>query len=153
MPQELLFELNGVRITPHIATFGGTSYQVANVGSVTVSPRKKLNPVAVVIFLLGLGILGFAIVNSRMTGVGEEYFSMAVTGVAIMIAAVFLQLVWPGRTYGLLLRISSGEVNALTSRDKEFVYNVQKAIEQAFVVRARQPDLSQLGETRLEPGA
>jgi hypothetical protein len=27
MPQELLFELNGVRITPHIATFGGTSYQ------------------------------------------------------------------------------------------------------------------------------
>jgi hypothetical protein len=152
MPLELLFELNGVRITPHIATFGGTSYQVANVGSVTVSPRKKLNPVAVVIFLLGLGILGFAIVNSRMTGVGEQYFSMAVTGVAVMIGAVFLQLVWPGRAYVLLLRISSGEVNALTSRDKEFVYNVQKAIEQAFVVRARQPDLSQIGETRLEPG-
>jgi hypothetical protein len=59
MPQELLFELNGIRITPHIATFGGTSYQVANVGSVTVSRRKKLNPVAVIIFLLGLGILGF----------------------------------------------------------------------------------------------
>jgi hypothetical protein len=152
MPLELLFELNGVRITPHIATFGATSYQVANVGSVTVSPRKKLNPVAVVIFLLGLGILGFAIVNSRMTGVGEQYFSMAVTGVAVMIGAVFLQLVWPGRAYVLLLRISSGEVNALTSRDKEFVYNVQKAIEQAFVVRARQPDLSQIGETRLEPG-
>ena len=153
MPQELLFELNGVRITPHIATFGGTSYQVANVGSVTVSRRKKLNPVAVIIFLLGLGILGFAIVNSRLTGLGEEYFSMAVTGVAIMIAAVFLQLVWAGRAYVLLFRISSGEVNALTSRDKEFVYNVQKAIEQAFVVRARQPDLSQIGETRLEPGA
>ena len=152
MPQELLFELNGVRITPHIATFGGTSYQVASVGSVTVSPRKKLNPVAVIIFLLGLAVLGFAIVNSRMTGVGEEYFSMAVTGVAIMIGAFFLQLVWPGRTYELLLRISSGEVNALTSRDKEFAYNVQKAIEQAFVVRARQPDLSQIGETRLEPG-
>jgi hypothetical protein len=24
-PQELLFELNGARVTPHIATFGGTS--------------------------------------------------------------------------------------------------------------------------------
>jgi quercetin dioxygenase-like cupin family protein len=24
MPQELLFELNGARVTPHIATFGGT---------------------------------------------------------------------------------------------------------------------------------
>jgi hypothetical protein len=152
MPQELLFELNGVRITPHIATVGGTSYQVANVGSVTVSRRKKLNPVAVIIFLLGLGILGFAIVNSRLTGLGEEYFSMAVTGVAIMIGAVFLQLVWPGRAYVLLFRISSGEVNALTSRDKEFVYNVQKAIEQAFVVRARQPELSPPSETRAEHG-
>jgi hypothetical protein len=152
MPQELLFELNGVRITPHIATFGGTSYQVANVGSVTVSRRKKLNPVAVIIFLLGLGILGFAIVNSRMTGVGEEYFSMALTGVAIMIGAVFLQLLWPGRAYVLLLRISSGEVNALTSRDKEFVYNVQKAIEQAFVVSTRQPELFPPSETRAEPG-
>jgi Family of unknown function (DUF6232) len=105
-------------------------------------------------FFLGLGILGVAIVNSR--GVGEEYFSMAVTGVAIMIGqigAVFLQLVWPGRAYVLLLRISSGEVNALTSRDKEFVYNVQKAIEQAFVVRARQSELSPPSETRAEPGS
>ena len=44
---------------------------------------------AVIIFLLGLAVLGFAIVNSRMTGVGEEYFSMAVTGVATMIGAFF----------------------------------------------------------------
>ena len=30
MPQELLFELRGARVTPHIATFGGTSsYQIA----------------------------------------------------------------------------------------------------------------------------
>ena len=152
MPQELLFELNGVRITPHIATFGGTSYQIANVGSVNVVRHKKFNPVAVLVFLLGLGILGIAIVNSRMTGLAEEYFAMAATGVAVMLGAFFLQLVWPGRAYMLLLRISSGEVNALTSRDKELVYNVQKAIEQAFVVRARQPELSPPSETRAEPG-
>jgi hypothetical protein len=60
MPQELLFELNGVRVTPHIAMFGGTSYQIANIGSVHVVRRKKRNPVAVVILLLGLGILGLA---------------------------------------------------------------------------------------------
>jgi hypothetical protein len=30
-------------------------------------------------------------------------------------------------------------VDAVSSRDREFVFNVQKAIEQAFVVRARQP--------------
>jgi hypothetical protein len=152
MPQELLFELNGVRITPHIATFGGTSYQIANVGSVNVVRRKKINPVAVVIFLIGLGTLGVAIVNSRMTGLAEEYFSMAVTGVAVMLGAFVLQLVWPKRVHVLLLRISSGEVDAFTSRDKEFVFNVQKAIEQAFVVRARQPDLCPPNEILAEPG-
>src|SRR5438132_4675284 len=57
MPQELLFELNGARVTPHIATFGGTSYQIANIASVHVARRKKYNPLAVIIFLLGLGIL------------------------------------------------------------------------------------------------
>jgi len=46
MPQELLFELNGARVTPHIATFGGTSYQISNIGSVRVMQRKKYNPLA-----------------------------------------------------------------------------------------------------------
>src|SRR5215471_4508542 len=70
MPQELLFELNGARVTPHIATFGGTSYQISNIGSVRVMQRKKYNPLAVIIFLLGLGTLAAAIVKSRMTGLG-----------------------------------------------------------------------------------
>jgi Family of unknown function (DUF6232) len=74
MPQELLFELNGARVTPHIATFGGTSYQIANIGSVRVMQRKRYNPLAVIIFVLGLGILAAAIVKSRMTGLAEESF-------------------------------------------------------------------------------
>src|SRR5207249_9160273 len=73
MPQELLFELNGARVTPHIATFGGTSYQIANIGSVHVARRKRSNPVAVIILLLGLGTVATAIVKSRMTGLADEY--------------------------------------------------------------------------------
>jgi hypothetical protein len=37
------------------------------------------------------------------------------------------------------------EVDAVTSRNKEFVSNLQKAVEQAFVVRARQPPVSEPG--------
>ena len=48
-----------------------------------------------------------------------------------MIAAFLLQLIW------------SGDVGAVVSRNKEFVSNVQKAVEQAFVVRARQPPVSE----------
>jgi hypothetical protein len=122
-----LFELNGARVTPHIATFGGTSYQIANIASVHVARRKKYNPLAVIIFVLGLGILAAAIVKSRMTGLAEEYSSMAATGVAVMVASVLLQLIWPRRVYVLVLRTSSGEVDAVMSRNKEFAFNVQKA--------------------------
>jgi hypothetical protein len=143
MPQELLFELNGVRITPHIATFGGTSYQMANIGSVPVVRGKKYNPLAVIIFVLGLGILAGGIVKSHMTELVEECSSMAATGVAVMVASVLLQLIWPRPVCVLILRTSGGAVDAVTSRNKEFVSNVQKAVEQAFVVRARQPPVSE----------
>jgi hypothetical protein len=139
MPQQLLFELNGVRVAPHIATFRGTSYQIANIGSVHVARRRKYNPFAIIIFLLGLGILAAAIVKSRETGVAEEYFSMAATAVAVMVASLLLQLIWPRREYVLVLRTSGGDVEALISRNKDFVSNVQKALEQAFVARARSP--------------
>jgi hypothetical protein len=139
----LLFELNGARVTPHIATFGGTSYQIANIGSVRVVRRKKYNLLAVIIFLVGLGLLAAAIVKPRVTGLPEEYFSMAATAVAIMVAAFLLQLIWPRRLYVLVLRTFSGDVDAVISRNKEFVSNVQKAVEQAFAVRARQPPVSE----------
>jgi Family of unknown function (DUF6232) len=145
MPQELLFELKDARVTPHVATFGGTSYQIANIGSVHVARRKKSNLLAVLIFLLGLGTLAAAMVKSRMTGLADEYFSMAATGLAVMLAALLLQLIWPGRVYVLVLRISSGDVDAVTSRNKEFVSNLQKAVEQAFVVRAREPSVNEHG--------
>ena len=148
MPQELLFELNGARVTPHIATFGGTSYQIANIGSVHVARRKRSNPVAVIILLLGLGTVATAIVKSRMTGLADEYLSMAATGIAVMFAALLLQLIWPGRVYVLILRTSGGDVDAVTSRNKEFVSNLQKAVEQAFFVRARQPPVSETGSSQ-----
>jgi len=148
MPQQLLFELKDARVTSHIATFGGTSYQIATIGSVHVARRKRSNPVAVIILLLGLGTVATAIVKSRMTGLADEYFSMAATGIAVMFAALLLQLIWPGRVYVLILRTSGGDVDAVTSRNKEFVSNLQKAVEQAFFVRARQPPVSETGSSQ-----
>ena len=127
MPQELLFELNGARVTPHIATFGGTSYQISNIGSVRVMQRKKYNPLAVIIFLLGLGILAAAIVKSRMTGLAEES-SMAATGIVVVIGSFLLQLIWPLRVYVLVLRTSSGDVDAIMSRNKELFPTFRKLL-------------------------
>jgi hypothetical protein len=99
--------------------------------------RKKYNPLAVIIFVLGLSILAAAIVKSHMTGLADESFSMAATGIAVVVGSFLLQLIWPRRVYVLVLTTSSGEADAVMSRNKEFVFNVQKAVEQAFVVRAR----------------
>ena len=74
MPQELLFEQNDVRITPHVASFGSTSYQISSIGSVHVGQRKKRHPVVVVVFLLGLGALATAIGIPR-DGIGRRLLS------------------------------------------------------------------------------
>jgi len=148
MPQRLLFELNGARVTPHIARFGDTSYQIASIGSVHVVRRRKYNPITIIIFLVGLGILVAAVAKCRMTGLAEEYFSMAVSGIAVMFAAFLLQLIWPRRVHVLILNTSSGDVDAVTSRHKEYVSNLKKAVEQAFVVRVGEESLTKVGEYR-----
>ncbi len=137
MPQELLFELGDVRVTPHIAQFGGTSYQIANIGSVRVVPLKKRNPVAVVIFLLGLGLLAVAIFGHYDNEPAEAKSGVVLAGLGMMLAAGLLQFAWPRRVFMLMLKTSSGDVEALKSRKKKFVFDVKQAVEQAFIARSR----------------
>jgi hypothetical protein len=135
MPLELLFELDDVRITPHVAQFRGTSYQIASIGSVRVVRLRKRNPVAVIAFFLGLGLVAAAAAGSRSQQLAESYFPMAASGVGIVAAAFLLQLLWPRRAFMLILKTSSGDVEALTSRKKKFVFDVKQALEQAFIAR------------------
>ena len=136
MSLELLFELDDVRITPHVAKFGGASYQIANIGGVRVVRLRKRNPVAVAAFFLGLGLIAAAAAGSRNKELAESYFPLAVAGVGVIVGAFLLQLVWPRRAFALILRTSSGDVEALTSRRKKFVFDVKQALEQAFVARS-----------------
>ena len=90
----------------------------------------------------GLGVLATAIVASRATGLADDYFPIAALGVSVMVAAFLLQFLWPRRLYVLVLRTSSGDVDALISRKEQLVSNVRQALEQAFMIRAGQPALS-----------
>jgi len=56
-----------------------------------------------------------------------------------MVGASLLQFAWPRRLYVLVLRTSSGDVDALVSHNQQFVSDVGQALEEAFVVRAGQP--------------
>jgi hypothetical protein len=137
MPQELIFELGDIRITPYIAQFGGTSYQVGSISGVRVGHAKKINRVAVIVFLLGVGIFVAAILWSGSEERAEANFPMAVTAVGIVFSAFLLQLILPKRVYKLILRTHGGDVEALTSTRRKLIFDVKHAVEDAFVVHAQ----------------
>ena len=132
MSQGLLFETDDVRITPYIGQFGATTYQIASIVSVRVVQLRRLNRIVVSAFFIGLAL----IVAAALITVPDTGFSVAVTGIGVIIAALLLQLFWPGVAFALVLKTSAGDVRALTSRKKQFIFNVREAIEQAFVARS-----------------
>ena len=132
MSQGLLFETDDVRITPYIGQFGATTYQIASIVSVRVVQLRRLNRIVVSAFFIGLAL----IVAAALITVPDTSFSVAVTGIGVIVAALLLQLFWPGVAFALVLKTSAGDVRALTSRKKQFIFNVREAIEQAFVARS-----------------
>src|SRR3984893_12460398 len=88
MAGEPIFELGDVRITPYIAQFAVTSYQIASIGSGRVFRGKRLNRVAVIVFLLGVGLFVAAMVRSSGSPeLVEANFPLAVSAVIVMFAA------------------------------------------------------------------
>jgi hypothetical protein len=137
MPQALIFELDGVRVTPAIVQVGETSYQIANIGSVRVAEFRKYNRISILTFLLGAALLtAWAMLHGTFPDIG---FYLVELGVAILLLAFVLQLVWPRWVFALMLKISTREVKVLTSLKGKFVFDVKQAIEGAFIVRAQLP--------------
>ena len=102
MPQALIFELDGVRVTPAIVKVGETSYQVANIGSVRVAEFRKYNRISILAFLSGTALIGAAIMlHGTLPNLG---FSLVELGVATILLAFILQLIWPRWAFTLMLK-------------------------------------------------
>lgn len=139
MPQELLFELNDVRVTPYIAQFGGTSYQIGSVSSVRITQGKKLSRIAMFVFLVGVGLFLAAVIRSDTQEHADANFPVAVGGVAIVVLSILLQVFVPRRIYKLMLRGHGGDVEVLASDRRKFILDVKTAVEEAFIARAQRP--------------
>jgi hypothetical protein len=137
MPQELLFELDDVRITPYVAQFGGTSYQMASISSVRAIQGKKLSRLAAFVFLAGLGLFVVAMAKSGSEQSADANFPAAAIAAAAMFLSVVVQLVLPRRIFKLVLRTHGGDVEVLTSNRGKFILDVKQAVEAAFVTRAQ----------------
>ena len=135
MPETLLFELDGVRVTSAIVKVGATSYQVANIGGVRVAQFRRCNRGSILTFFLGAGLFAASVIRDGT--LPQIEFSFTELGTATIILAFALQVIWPRRTFGLMLKIYSNEVRVLTSLKAKFVSDVKQAIDGAFIVRAR----------------
>ena len=137
MSQELLFELDNVRVTPYLAQFGATSYQIASISSVRAIQSKKLSRIAVFVFCLGAALFVVAMARSGTEQRADANFSLAVIAAAIAFASVFVQLIIPRRIYKLMLRTHGRDVEVLTSTRSKFILDVKRAVEEAFIAHAR----------------
>jgi len=121
---QLLYDAGDIRITRHVAHFGATSYQIANIDSVRIVRQRKINLVALFIAIAAAMFLYFRL--------SEQAYEGAWVGSGLLTAALLLQLVWPRRVYILEFKISSGDVEVLTSSNRELIDNIKAAIEDAF---------------------
>lgn len=119
MPNDLLFNARGVRVTHAVARFGSTSYPIANIGSVSTSVGTTPSVTA------GLFVVG-AILSFFVIGAG---------GFVLLVGALVLAPFLATKEMTLVLKTSSGDIQALKSQDLRFVASVKKAIEIAFVER------------------
>jgi hypothetical protein len=136
MPQELLFELDDVRVTPYIAQFAGTSYQIGSISSVRARKGKKLSRVAIFVFLLGVSLFVAEILRSGSEQQADANFPLAVTAAGVMFLSFLIQVVLPRRIFTLVLRTQGGDVEVLTSSRSRLILDVKQAIEAAFVAHA-----------------
>jgi hypothetical protein len=132
---QTVFELNDVRITAAVAQLGATTYQIANIGSVRVVQNRSLNALALIALVLGLAlVVGAGVLHQQLP---DPDYSLVAIGAIMVLAAIILQLVWPKRTFVLILNMASGDAAALTSRNRKYISDIKQAIEQAFIARTQ----------------
>jgi len=129
MAEEILFQSDYVTITPTVARFGNTSYQISNIGSVTVQFRCRLNVVVVFLAVLGFFAGFYAIVNKSST---LTWMLLLAIAILLWTLAFICQLEWPIREYTIALRTSSGDLQVLTTQNKDYFSKVHAAIKTAF---------------------
>jgi hypothetical protein len=134
MAEDVLYKSNFVTVTPSVARFGNTSYQIANIGSVSVQADRKWNPVAVLLLVLGLVFLVLGLWLLPADDVLA--FAAMIGGIGLMIAGGVWETSYPIYEFRLFLKTSSSDFQVLVSRDDKYITSVEQALEEAFRRRA-----------------
>ena len=116
----------GVRITDTRLIVGSTTYAMANITSVSRT-RKPANRVpGIVLAILGLVILA---ITSQLGSSEGVIFGVILLGLGILIAAIVKA------TYIARIGSASGETDAISSKDKQYIQAVVTAMNEAIIKR------------------
>ncbi len=119
--ETVFFDSNEIKVTNARFIAQGQTYAMSGITSVKSHEHKPKRGVPVVAFLIGLFIL---------------YLGIYVVGAIVLGFAFF---VWIAQTqtkgYSVSIKTASGEEQALTSPDSQFISQVVNAINEAMVYR------------------
>src|SRR5215213_8438454 len=99
MDEVPIFESGSVVITPSVARFGDTSYQIGSIGSIMLHEGRSLGSLATALLIFGvLGIL---------LGLLQKDIRIFIAGIASLFGFAFSQNHWPSLKYTIWLRTHS----------------------------------------------
>lgn len=130
MNTRILFRTNDILVTPAMARFGAVSYQMSGISSIAVYHQPKLNPFAVTLALIAVA-LGAAAYFGREQYPDYSLWSAIAAPVALILGVVW-QRIRPILEYRLVMKTAGNETETVTTFDRDQVFELRQAIEDAF---------------------
>ncbi len=123
-----VYQDKNIHVTNLRAMLQGKTYAMANVTSVSMFTQYGNKAPGVILAVLGGLILLAALPGSEMRGCfGGLGLVMLVIGIAVAAAAKNI--------YWVRIGSASGETNALSSRDRDYIWGIVNAMNEAIVRR------------------
>ena len=116
----------GVRITGTRAIFGSTTYSMANLSSVRTQVKPPNRSGGIWTALVGVVAL--------VIGVATGVTGITMVGVVIFLLGILIAWMAKG-TYYVMISSASGESEALSSSDKDYIDGVTRALNEAIIGR------------------
>ena len=130
--EQEIFSEGIVKIINKRAILGAKTYSISNITSVTNVEIK--HSVAIPLFLIILGaILIIVYVLLLFSALKSTGFSLYL-GLALLIAGFFWYRMKRGSDFVVRIGSASGEVDGMSSSDRDFISSIVKAINDAIVM-------------------
>lgn len=127
MSAQVLFKSNDITVTPTVARFGGVSYQIANIGSVSIFIENRLRTLTFVLALVAGVVAIFGLTSPPPQDRDAFMIAMFLATVAFFWQAIFWR-----RKLTLILKTSSGDIQAYETFNRAYIFQIKDAIEAAF---------------------